>query len=137
MKSSLFNRKENIFTGLCLLLFLSFFISFANAAKVIVLGLVVLFSFGYNSFSEKLQLLKKRHYLWWILAFGVYLLLSAWILSDNEQDGTRALEKRLPLIFFPLSIGLIHISKELRNKILLGFAMIVTICCFASLLYAI
>ncbi len=129
--------KDTIFSGLCLLLFLSFFLTFANAAKVIILGMVVLYSFGYNSFSEKWQLLKDRKYIWWMLAFAIYIIISAWLLSDNHQDAGRALEKRLPLLFFPLSIGLIRINKELRNKILLGFAIIVCICCFASLIYAI
>ncbi|HKZ65704.1 MAG TPA: O-antigen ligase family protein, partial [Chitinophagaceae bacterium] len=44
---------------------------------------------------------------------------------------------RLPLILFPFSIGLMQITKEMRNRILLGAAVIVSVSCLASLAFAI
>ena len=71
-----------------------------------------------------------------MLTFAVALLIS-FLLSDNQTAGIRFLELRLPLILFPLSIGLMQMTKELRNKILLGTAIIVSVSCLASLLFAI
>lgn len=71
-----------------------------------------------------------------MFAFVICMLISVFF-SDNHKDGINALRLRLPLILFPLSLGLISITKEQRNRILLGCAYIITAACFISLLYAV
>jgi O-antigen ligase len=129
-------RKEIIILCLFLLFIASFFLSFAVALKVIAMGMLVLFAFVDGSFKQKLLLFKERKYLWFMLAFAI-VLFTSFLLSDNRPDGSRSLQLRLPLLLFPLSIGLMQITKELRDKILLGAAIIVSIGCFASLGWAV
>src|SRR5688500_11809409 len=117
-------RKEIIILCLFLLFIASFFLSFAVALKLIAMGMLVLFAFVDGSFKQKLLLFKERKYLWFMLAFAI-VLFTSFLLSDNRPDGSRSLQLRLPLLLFPLSIGLMQITKELRDKILLGAAIIV------------
>lgn len=130
-------KKELIFSILCLLFYFSLFFSYAGAAKVFLMGLLIISSLTLHPIAEKKKLLQQRQYLWWMFAFGAYLLISTFLLSSNQQDSVRALEKRLPLLFFPIGLGLVQIRKELRDKLLLGFAIITTLCCLTSLGYAI
>lgn len=129
-------RKELIIQYLFLLFIASFFLSFAVALKVIVMGLLVLFVFADGSLKQKLQLFKERKYSWFMLAFAL-MLVASFILSDNRADGSRFLQLRIPLLLFPLSIGLMQITRELRDKILLGTAIIVSVSCLASLGWAV
>jgi len=48
------------------------------------------------------------------------------LLSSNFHKGLRYLDPRLPLAYFPLSVGLLQLKKEFRDKILLGFACLTT-----------
>lgn len=129
-------RREIIILGLFLSFIISFFLSFAAALKVIVMGLLILFAFTDGTLQQKLSLFKERKYAWFMLAFALALLTS-FLLSANHSDGSRFLQLRFPLLLFPLSIGLMQITKELRDKILLGTAIIVSLACFASLGWAV
>jgi O-antigen ligase len=70
-----------------------------------------------------------------MFAFAL-LLTGSFLLSDNQQAGIRFLQLRTPLLIFPLSIGLMQMTKEQRDKILLGSAIIITVACLVSLLFA-
>ncbi|MGZ8523043.1 MAG: O-antigen ligase family protein [Chitinophagaceae bacterium] len=129
-------RREIIILGLFLLFITSFFLSFAVALKVIVMGLLILFAFTDGTFKQKFSLFKEHKYAWFMLAFALALLTS-FLLSANHADGRRFLQLRLPLLLFPLSIGLMQITKELRDRILLGSAIIVSLACFATLGWAV
>lgn len=61
-----------------------------------------------------------------MLAFMAIIFTSVF-LSENTDKGLRYLDPRLPLLYFPLSIGLIHIDKQFRDRILLGIAAVITI----------
>lgn len=100
------------------------------------MGLLILFTFTQGSVKQKLHLFKERKYLWFMLAFAIWLITS-FFLSENQSDGLRALQLRLPLLLFPLSIGLMQLTKELRNTIFLAIAIIVSVSCLASLGWAI
>jgi O-antigen ligase len=88
-----------------------------------------------NSYQEKVQLFRERKYLRFMFAFVVILLFS-FIESDNKTAGTQFLLRRIPLLIFPFTIGLISISKKQRDIILLGAGIIVSIACLATLGYA-
>ena len=96
------------------------------------MGLLILFALTQGSIKQKLHLFKERKYLWFMLAFAIWLFTS-FFLSENHSNALRSLQLRLPLILFPLSIGLLQLTKELRNTILLGIAIIVSVSCLASL----
>lgn len=129
-------KREHLITPCCLLFIASLFLSIAAALKVVTMGLVVLAALINNPFRQKIHLLKERKAIWFMLAFAVLLFTSAF-LSSNHHAASRFVQLRLPLILFPLSIGLIQLSKDQRNKILLGIASIVAVSCFISLCYAV
>ncbi len=129
-------RRDIIVSSLFLLFIASFFLSFFVSLKVIVMGLLILFAITQGSIKQKLHLFKERKHLWFMLAFALWLIAS-FFLSENHSDGLRSLQLRLPLILFPLSIGLMQLTKELRDTILLGIAIIVSVSCLASLCWSI
>ena len=89
----------------------------------------------YNSWKEKIQLLKERKYIWWMLAFFILILLSI-LISDNKRAGFRYLDPRLPLLGFPLVLGLVYIRQQVKERILLAIAIFITIACSICLLYS-
>lgn len=129
-------KREIILSTLVFLLMISLFLPVFNALKVIIIGLLVLATLLDDSFKQKLLLFKERKYVWFMLAFAALLFLS-FIFSDNQSDGARALQLRFPLVIFPVSLALIRLPQNQRNRILLGAAFIVALACFTSLLYAI
>jgi O-antigen ligase len=57
--------------------------------------------------------------------FFIIVVISVF-LSSNFHKGLRYVDPRLPLAYFPLSVGLLQLKKEFRDKILLGFAWLTT-----------
>jgi len=136
------NKKEKILFVLILFFLTTLFLPWlklANIFAAIFLGVYSFFfnSFGENSlrirkenlsgaFKEKWQLLKERKYLSWMFLFFIMVVASV-LLSSNFHKGLRYLDPRLPLAYFPMSIGLLQLKKEFKDKILLGFAWLTTI----------
>ena len=135
------NTKEKILYILILFFLATLFLPWlklANIFAAIFLGVYSFFfdSFGEgslairkenlsSSFNQKWQLLKKRKYLLWMFLFFVMVVISVF-LSSNFHKGLRYLDPRLPLAYFPLSVGLLQLKKEFKEKILLGFAWLTT-----------
>jgi O-antigen ligase len=118
-----------------LLFFISLFIqrmASSITAGMCVLGAVALF---YNSPVQKIQLFRERKWIWFMFAFAFMLLIS-FLFSDNKTAGTQFILRRIPLLIFPLTIGLITISKKQRDMILLGGGVVVAIACFFTSVYA-
>ncbi len=86
----------------------------------------------YNPWREKIQLFKERKYIWWMLAFFLLVLISI-LLSDNKHAAFRYLDSRLPLLGFPLTLGLIYIRPQVKEKILLAIALLVLASCTVCL----
>lgn len=126
-------RNRLFFISVVLFISVLFFpeLKFLN---IIFTALLVGTALFFNQLKEKLQLLRARPYLLWMLGFFVLLSISL-ALSANQKAGFRYLDSRLPLLYFPLSLGLISISKELRNQILLLIAGIITLVAFACIGY--
>ena len=78
-----------------------------------------------NSFKQKWRLFKERKYLLWMFLFFTMVVISVF-LSSNFHKGLRYLDPRLPLAYFPVSVGLLRLKKDFRDKILLGFAWLTT-----------
>ena len=135
------NTKEKILYILILFFLTTLFLPWlklANIFAAIFLGVYSFFfdSFGEdpftirkenlsNSFKVKWQLLKERKYLLWMFLFFIMVVISVF-LSSNFHKGLRYLDPRLPLAYFPLSVGLLQLKKEFKEKILLGFAWLTT-----------
>ncbi|HZH94696.1 MAG TPA: O-antigen ligase family protein [Flavisolibacter sp.] len=129
--------KEKILYCLLLLFFCTFFYADTDTPNGIITGVLLVYSFFFFSpLKEKWRLLKERkHILFMLLFFG--MIGVSLFLSDDRAAGVLFLDRRLPLIYFPVGIGLLHLRKEFKEKILLGLASITTLVCFGCLLYAI
>ncbi len=133
----LLQNRLTIFIAVTLLYILSFFLPFAISLKVFLAGLLGICAISLNSLKEKKKLLKDRPAIWFMGLFFLLLVVSGFLLSDNDDFARKSLQLRIPLLLFPFTLGLSALSRRVRNKILLGIAVIVTISCLTSLVYAI
>ncbi len=102
----------------------------------IVIGGIILNCFLYNSLAEKKQLLWKRKEILCMILFYFLHIVSTFV-SVNRQWALEMLVLRVPLLVFPLSIGLIVIREQLKDRILLLFSVIITLTALACLPYAV
>ncbi|QHL85954.1 hypothetical protein GU926_00240 [Nibribacter ruber] len=130
------NQKEKVLYALLLLFFVSLFTGSLTAFASLTTGAVVLYSFFFNSWQDKWRLLKQRRHVIAMLAFYGFLVLSA-LLSTNQETGFHHLKLRLPLLLFPLSIGLLDLRREFKEKVLVSFATITCVVLFVCLLSSI
>ena len=119
-------RKEKILFILILFFLTTLFFPWLKLANIIAASLLAIYALFFNSWKEKLQLLKERKYLQWMFLFFIVVVISLF-LSSNFNKGLRYLDPRLALIYFPVSIGLLKLEKEFKLKILLAFAWLT--CC--------
>ncbi|HWK02905.1 MAG TPA: O-antigen ligase family protein [Puia sp.] len=115
--------------------FISFLLPDMPVINNIVTGAIILNCFLYNSFAEKKQLLWQRKEIFFMILFYALHIVSAF-LSADRQEGMEMLVLRAPLLAFPISIGLIVIREELKDRILLFFSVIITLTALACLIYA-
>ena len=130
------SRKEKILFILIQLFFIAIIFPYNDIITGFITGGMMLCCVLFNSFKEKLALLKERKYILWMISFFAWIFLSIF-LSKDTYEGFRALDPRLPLLYFPVTIGLIKISKLLKERLLLGFAVITTVFCLACLIWSI
>ncbi|MCW3074059.1 MAG: hypothetical protein JWP69_1128 [Flaviaesturariibacter sp.] len=127
--------KEKILYILMLLFFAAFFTNEGQVVTGVGISGLVLYALFFNSFKEKWALLKERKYILAMLLFFAMLLISIQ-LSEDKGRGFRYLDTRLPLLYFPLSIGLLNLRKEFKDRVLLGLAIITTVVCLFCLGWA-
>lgn len=121
--------KEKILYSLILLFCVTFYLpSWAQTANGVIIGLMVVYGFFFNSWKERWILLKERKYIIAMIVFFALVVISLFT-SQNQDRGFRYLDTRLALMYLPLSIGLIQTRKEFRNRVLAGFATITTTAC--------
>src|SRR5689334_6232934 len=134
-------KKEKILFVLILFFLTTLFLPWLKLANILAAIFLAVYSFLFdslkddslaigkdrlaNSFKRKWQLLKERKYLLWMFLFFIMVVTSV-LLSSNFDKGLRYLDPRLPLAYFPLSVGLLQLKKETKDKILLGFAWLTT-----------
>ena len=128
------SKKEKILLGL--MLFFLFTLFFPRPVIVTILAPValILFSFFFNSFKEKWELLKERRYLQVMFLFFGAVVVSVFLSSDFKQ-ALKFLDSRIALFYLPLTIGTLHLSKQFRNTLLLLFAILTTVMCAVCLGY--
>jgi O-antigen ligase len=134
-------NKEKILFVLILIFLTTLFLPWLKLLNIFAAIFLGLYAFFFNSWQkdffkswkenfsglleEKWQLLKQRKYLVWMFVFFLMVVISV-LLSSNFHKGLRYLDPRLPLLYFPVSIGLLKLRKEFKEKVLLGFAWLTT-----------
>ena len=122
--------KENrllIFTGFFLITFYLPVFPIINNIAILSLTILCLF---FNSWREKLRLLKQRPAIFIITLFYLLLVISAFT-SIDEAKGMQYLQVRIPLLLFPLTLGLIQIKPAVKIRVYLLYAVITTLAaCF-------
>lgn len=113
--------KEKILFALILLFLTTLFLPWLKLANVLAAVFLAVYAFFLNSWKEKWELLKQRKHLQWMLLFFIMVVVSVF-LSSNSSRALRYLDPRLPLAYFPVSVGVLCLRKEFKEKVLLGFA---------------
>jgi len=118
-------NKEKILFVLILVFLTTLFFPRFRLLDILAVMLLVVYPFFFNSWKEKWQLLKERKHLVWMFAFFIMVAISV-LLSANFHKGLRYLDPRLPLLYFPASIGLLELRKGFKEKVLAAFAWLTT-----------
>jgi O-antigen ligase len=127
--------KEKILYWLLSAFFVSLFLPEMPVVNNTFIIAVVVHSCFFNTFAEKGQLLRKRKAVLFMIFFYLLHIVSA-ILSANRDEAMVMLVRRLPLLIFPLCIGLLYIREELKDRILLSYCFFTTVAAVVCLLYA-
>ncbi len=131
------NKKENILFGLILFFIATLALPWLKLASIFSAIFLGFYSFFFNDlelfpsigfkagmkqlFRNKRLMLKDRRYVQWMVLFVAIVIVSVFS-SFNRHAGLRYLDPRLPLVYFPVSVGLMNIQRATRDRILLGFA---------------
>ena len=134
--AKIFSLKERLLYFGIALFFVSMFLPDMPVINNIIIGGVVLVSFLYNPFAEKVRLIGERKEILLMIVFYIWHIISTF-LSVNQHEALVMLALRVPLLVFPLSIGLIYIREELKDRILLAFIIIITATALVCFLYSI
>lgn len=126
------STKEKILFALVQLFFIATIVPTNNTLAGFITGGMMLSAVLFNNFREKYSLLKERSYIIWMFLFFAWIFLSVLISIDVDR-GFGELDPRLAFLYFPLTIGLIKLNTEFKERILLGFVLIVTAFCIVSL----
>ncbi len=119
-------RKERWLIVLIGLFFVTFYLPHAPVINNLAILALGIFSFRYNTREEKKVLLKQRPEIYIIIVFYVWQVISA-LSSDNVGQGLQYLQVRIPLLFLPLTLGLICITKIVKWHIMLVYACVTTL----------
>lgn len=114
---SSFSKKEKWLYALLACFFTTLYFRSMPVINNIFIGAIFLYSFYFNAISEKLRLFRQRPEIKGILFFYALNVLSA-LFSKNVPEGFSWLQIRLPLLLFPIGIGLIYINETLKDRIL-------------------
>lgn len=133
--AKIFSLRERLLYYGIAAFFISLFLPNMPVVNNVIIGAVVLTSLLYNSFREKVRLLKERKEILFMILFYILHLISGFV-SKNQHEAWTMLALRVPLLVFPVSIGLIYIREELKDRILLAFIIIITCTALACMVYS-
>jgi O-antigen ligase len=125
-QAGLLTIKDKILYVLVALFLVTFYLPHIPSVNNVVIGLMALFSFFYNSFREKYALLRQRKEIPLMVLFYIWHIVSA-LVSENVAEGFSWVVLRMPLLVFPVIIGLLYIKQALKERLLLLYAMITTL----------
>jgi O-antigen ligase len=125
-QAGLLTIKDKILYILVVIFLLTFYPSHIPSINVIALVLLAAYCFFfYNSFPSKLDLLRRRKEVAAMAIFYLLHIISA-LFSKNQAEGFSWAVMRMPLLVFPISIGLVYIKQELKERIMWAYAIITT-----------
>jgi O-antigen ligase len=131
-----FTLKEKVLYFLIAAFFISLFLPDMPVVVNIIIGAIIFLSLFYPTFREKGRLLRQRKEIALMtLFFGINIVSG--LISTNLKEGLEMLVLRLPLLVFPLSIGLLVIREKLKDRILLAYGIIVTLAAVVCTVYSI
>lgn len=133
--AKIFSLRERLLYFGIAAFFISLFLPDMPVVNNVIIGGIVLTSFLYNSFGEKVRLLKQRKEILLMIIFYIWHIISTFF-SVNRQEGLVMLALRVPLLVFPISIGLIYVREELKDRILLAFIIIITLTSLVCMVYS-
>lgn len=118
--------KDRIFFVLTSVFLITLFIPHIQAINSISIGALFVYSFFMNTLREKWALLKERKAVQLMLFFFLLHIVSACI-STNIKEGWELVVLRLPLLLFPATLGLVMIGEQMKRRLVLVFAIVVTV----------
>ena len=124
--------KEKVLYGFILFFLVAIFFPRLQILNIIATASLVIYSFSLSSFKEKWNAIKERRHLQVMLVFFLMILLSA-VFSENGKEALRFIDPRTPLLYFPLTIGVLPLDAKFRHKVLVSFAIITTAISFFCL----
>lgn len=113
--------KEHLLLAGLTAFFISLFLPDMPVVGNILVALLFIHCFFYDSIAHRLQYLRSRPMLLLLLLFYAMQLISA-ALSANHHEAIKLIVRRCPLAVFPLSIGSIFIPARLYRRCLLSYA---------------
>jgi len=130
-----FSQKEKVLYWLLSAFFVSLFLPEMPVINNTFIIAVVLYSCFYNTLAEKARLLLARKEIICMILFYLLHIVSAF-LSVNREEAMTMLVRRLPLLIFPLCIGLLYIREELKDRILLSYCFFTTVAAVTCAIFA-
>jgi O-antigen ligase len=128
------SKKERPLYFLFLFFFVALYMPGISWLYNVAMWFLFVYSFVFNSITEKWRLLKERPE---ILVMMLFLVLNAVssILSVNQKEGISFLGLRISLFIIPFAIGSIYIKPYLKERIVFGFAVVTTFAAFGCLIW--
>lgn len=134
-RALLFYKNEKILYALIAGFFITLYLPFIHVLNNVFIGLIVVYTFFFNSIHDKLVLFKQRdEILCMLLFFGLHVI--SVLLSKNKEEAWSIIALRSPLLLFPLSLGSIYITGQLKKRILYLFVIVTSGVAMICLLYA-
>jgi len=132
---SSFSRKEKILYGLTAGFFITLLLPDMPVINNFFTGGLFLFCWFYNKSTDKRRALTHRKEIVLMLLFYCLHIISAF-LSHNGQEAFKMLVLRVPLLVFPLSLGLLFIRAALKDRIIQAYAAVVSLGALVCVVYA-
>lgn len=129
-------NKEKVLLALILLFFFTLFFPLLGPTNIVAAILLVGYSLFFLPLKDKIESFKQRKHLPAMLIFFIWIVISV-LLSTNKNKAFSFLDPRLALFYFPLTLGSLQLSKNFRDKVLLGLATMTTVVALVCLGYSI
>ncbi|HEY4206635.1 MAG TPA: O-antigen ligase family protein [Puia sp.] len=130
-----FSTKEKILYWLSAGFFITLLLPDMPVINNAFTGALFLFSWLYNKPADKWRTLLHRKEIVLMLFFFALHIMSAF-LSHDKEEGFKLLVLRLPLLVFPLSLGLLYIRTALKDRIILAYGGAISLGALACVVWA-
>jgi O-antigen ligase len=121
-------------------LIMGFFISLflppvAPLFNNLFIALIFIACLRLTTVREKISLLKKRPAIILMIIFFLLQIISA-LISEDQSRGFTLLGLRVPLLMFPISIGLIVVPQIFKERVFFLYSVVITVTAIVCLIYS-